>query len=115
MKSPLFTSPRSGLLACALAVSAFAAQDNTKAPGTKGTDYEAQLPADATRLKIGDKAPDFDLLGIDGKKHKLAEYTGGEVLVVLGADLREQVVSHAGILGLDECFDVVSHDFLSLK
>ena len=40
-------------------------------------------PPDIRTLKSGDVAPDFDLLGTDGKKHKLFEYTGGEALVVL--------------------------------
>ena len=40
-------------------------------------------PPDMRTLKSGDAAPDFELLGTDGKKHKLAEYTGGEALVVL--------------------------------
>jgi len=40
-------------------------------------------PPDIRTLKVGDTAPDFDLPGIDGKNHKLSEYTGGEVLVVL--------------------------------
>ena len=40
-------------------------------------------PADIRTLQIGDKAPDFDLPGISGRNHKLAEYAGGEVLVVL--------------------------------
>lgn len=40
-------------------------------------------PPDIRTLKSGDVAPDFDLLGTDGKKHKLSEYTGGEALVVL--------------------------------
>jgi peroxiredoxin len=40
-------------------------------------------PPDIRTLKTGDTAPDFELLGTDGKKHKLAEYTGGEALVVL--------------------------------
>ncbi len=40
-------------------------------------------PADIQTLKIGDKAPDFDLPGIDGRNHKLSEYTGGKALVVL--------------------------------
>ena len=40
-------------------------------------------PADIQTLRIGDKAPDFTLPGIDGKDHSLAEYTGGKALVVL--------------------------------
>jgi peroxiredoxin len=33
-------------------------------------------------LKIGDPAPDFKLLGIDGKQHTLADYRGSKVLMV---------------------------------
>jgi peroxiredoxin len=40
-------------------------------------------PPDIKTLKIGDAAPDFELIGTDGKMHKLAEYKGGKVLVVL--------------------------------
>ena len=40
-------------------------------------------PPDIRTLKIGDAAPEFDLPGVDGKNHKLADYTGGQVLVVL--------------------------------
>lgn len=40
-------------------------------------------PPDMHTLKSGDAAPDFTLIGTDGKMHKLAEYTGGEALVVL--------------------------------
>lgn len=48
------------------------------APGLVGGN-----PPDIKTLKIGDAAPDFELIGTDGKMHKLAEYTGGEALVVL--------------------------------
>ena len=39
--------------------------------------------AQASKLKIGDAAPNFtDLPGVDGKKHSLAEYKDKDVLVV---------------------------------
>ena len=73
MKSKFLPLVLVGLLA-GVGARLVSAEDYTKAPGTKGTNYEAQLPADATRLKIGDKAPDFDLLGIDGKRYTLADF-----------------------------------------
>jgi len=63
------------LLAALAAVLSLSAAD---APGLVNGN-----PPDMKTLKIGDAAPDFDLLGIDGKQHKLAEYTGGKALVVL--------------------------------
>ncbi len=37
-----------------------------------------------TKLKIGDKAPDFkDLPGVDGKKHSLADYADAKIVVVV--------------------------------
>ena len=38
-------------------------------------------PAAATELKAGDKAPDFSLVGTDGKTHKLSELRGKTVVV----------------------------------
>ena len=35
------------------------------------------------KLKIGDKAPDFDLLGIDEKKHKLEDYNQKDGILVI--------------------------------
>lgn len=81
-------------LAGALAFSA-AAQDtkkkqgsanagSTKAPGTatKG-EVTGGLPADARTLQLGDAAPDFKLLGIDGKTHTLADYKAAKLLMVV--------------------------------
>lgn len=39
--------------------------------------------ADITTLSPGDKAPDFDLPGIDGKNHTLAEYADADILAIL--------------------------------
>jgi thiol-disulfide isomerase/thioredoxin len=40
-------------------------------------------PPDLRTLAIGDRAPDFNLLGIDGKNHTLVDYTGGKITMVL--------------------------------
>ena len=39
------------------------------------------LAQDAVELKVGDKAPDFTLVGTDGKTHKLSELRGKAVVV----------------------------------
>lgn len=45
--------------------------------------FSAQsLPEGVQDLKVGDTAPDFSLLGIDGKTHTLVEYKDSKVLVV---------------------------------
>jgi peroxiredoxin len=40
-------------------------------------------PAGFTELKIGDAAPDFDLPGVDGKSHKLADFADAKLLLVV--------------------------------
>lgn len=35
------------------------------------------------KLKAGDSAPDFELLGIDDKKHQLSEYNGKEGILII--------------------------------
>jgi peroxiredoxin Q/BCP len=41
----------------------------------------AQAPAAAVELKAGDKAPDFSLVGSDGKTYKLSELRGKSVVL----------------------------------
>lgn len=36
----------------------------------------------ADELKVGDKAPDFELQGTDGKVHKLSDYEGKQAVVI---------------------------------
>jgi len=38
--------------------------------------------AGGTALKVGDPAPDFDLIGSDGKVHRLAEHRGVRAVVI---------------------------------
>lgn len=46
-------------------------------------DYEAELPPDAHRLKIGDAAPDFSLKGVDGKFYSLGDFKSAAILMVV--------------------------------
>jgi thiol-disulfide isomerase/thioredoxin len=45
--------------------------------------YQHNLPPGFHKLEIGDKAPDFSLLGIDGKTYSLADFSSDRVLVVI--------------------------------
>ncbi len=40
-----------------------------------------QMPAAEPSLKVGDKAPDFSLMGSDGKVHSLSDYKGKYVVL----------------------------------
>jgi peroxiredoxin Q/BCP len=42
----------------------------------------ASLTMAAEGLKVGDQAPDFELVGTDGKTHKLSDYKGKRAVVV---------------------------------
>src|SRR6478752_2960400 len=68
------------VLLCMVACGSISAQ--SKSSGSKGTDLESELPADAQRLKIGDAAPDFSLKGVDGKTYSLADFKDAPVLMV---------------------------------
>lgn len=65
------------LLACTFTFYATAQEKKRKGEVTGG------LPPDATTLNIGDSAPDFELLGIDGKIHTLADYKSAKLLMVV--------------------------------
>ena len=39
------------------------------------------VPASGDELKVGDKAPDFKLVGSDGKTHSLADLKGRAVVL----------------------------------
>lgn len=41
------------------------------------------LAADVTQAKVGKKAPDFTVTGIDGKQFKLSDKTGKDKHIVL--------------------------------
>jgi len=49
----------------------------------KATKAGSSLPPDARELQLGDAAPDFRLLGIDGRMHTLADYAAARVLMVV--------------------------------
>jgi peroxiredoxin len=79
MKTPLrlLFSGLLVVLSCGLALA-----QGKKQSGGKG-DLESGLPPDFHRLKIGDAAPEFSLLGIDGKTYTLADFKGAPVLMVV--------------------------------
>lgn len=41
------------------------------------------LKSDAAKLKTGDNAPDFSLIGTDGRMHSLRDYHGAKALLVI--------------------------------
>jgi len=42
---------------------------------------QGQAPASPVELKVGDAAPAFELMGSDGKVHKLSDYKGKTVVL----------------------------------
>lgn len=42
---------------------------------------QGQAPANPVELKVGDTAPPFELMGSDGKVHKLSDYKGKTVVL----------------------------------
>ncbi|WP_414663431.1 redoxin domain-containing protein [Horticoccus sp. 23ND18S-11] len=79
----------SNVLAAALlagAVSLTAAESpapKKKGPAPVKGEVSGGLPPDARRLALGDAAPEFKLLGIDGRQHTLADYKAAKLLMVV--------------------------------
>lgn len=67
--------PAALLLALGLSCSAFGE------PAAKAKKSSSH-PEGFHELKIGDAAPDFDLIGIDEEKHTLKEYAGSDLLMI---------------------------------
>jgi hypothetical protein len=76
-----FVSRTVGSLLCVLLFAA-ALPGQSRPSGSKGKDLESEMPADASRLKIGDAAPDFSLKGVDGQTYTLASFTDARLLMV---------------------------------
>ena len=49
----------------------------------RGMVLESMLPDDAKSLDIGDPAPDFSLLGVDGKTYSLSDFSSARILMVI--------------------------------
>ncbi|MEY4939258.1 MAG: hypothetical protein RIQ93_993 [Verrucomicrobiota bacterium] len=69
----------SACVACALLSPAAAAEQKKKSSSAT----KRALPPDATELQLGDRAPDFKLLGIDGKTYTLADFKAAPLLMVV--------------------------------
>jgi peroxiredoxin len=67
-------------LAALLPCGSFSARAAAQQPGAFS---DNGLPAGAHQLKIGDAAPDFSLLGVDGKTYTLADFKGSPLLMVV--------------------------------
>lgn len=82
----VFTRGAPAGLAAALllfSASAFAADPAPKKAAAAKGEISGGLPPDARRLELGDAAPDFRLLGIDGRHHTLADYRAARLLMVV--------------------------------
>jgi peroxiredoxin len=67
----------------ALCLSASAQQPKKKGGTAAKGEITGGLPVDARKLNLGDAAPDFNLLGIDGRMTTLADFKSASVLMVV--------------------------------
>ena len=70
------------LLVAALIASALAAEKAETVRGS-GPELERNLPDGFRRLQLGDAAPDFNLIGVDDKRHALADFAAHKFLLVV--------------------------------
>ena len=70
------------LLLATIVLSAFCPLTEAQNPKAAEKPISKVHPDDIHDLKIGDAAPDFSLLGIDDKRHTLAEYRSAKVLMI---------------------------------
>ena len=68
------------IAAASLATLAFASTAENPKPAKKADSHGA--PEGVQDLKIGDRAPDFSLPGIDGRTHTLADYKDAKLLMI---------------------------------
>ena len=75
------------ILLALLVVVCFSCKESEKAVVSDVLGYEANPQAvpkqEVKTLEIGDAAPDFKLIGIDGKYHELSDYDDAEVLLLM--------------------------------
>src|SRR3954471_23808945 len=74
------------LLAAALALPVAGADGGKKKQKRNAdgkVDLASEIPTDAKKLNIGDAAPDFKLLGIDGQTYTLASFKSAPLLMVV--------------------------------
>jgi peroxiredoxin len=83
MKNSRFHSLGCIVLAFGLVTGAMAQDAGKKKAAAAKGEVTGGLPPDARTLKLGDAAPDFRLLGIDGRQHTLANYASAKLLMVV--------------------------------
>ena len=70
------------LLAGGLVAGLAAQTPKAKRKADGRVDLESEMPPDARKLALGDRAPDFRLQGIDGREHTLGEFKAPLLLVI---------------------------------
>jgi len=58
-------------------------QTKVKRNADGSVNLESEMPPDAKHLALGDAAPDFKLLGIDGKTYSLADFPASQAPVLM--------------------------------